>query len=195
MSQLSILLLFVCASCINFKPAAMPRYFEPQLSLTDPVSTTRAVELRLRPVTGVNHLRERMVWRRPGGEVGFHDFLRWTDYPTSYLQRALERELFESQSFTRSSSTQASTADVVLIAFEEVCADSPFVEAAATLRVYSPAMTALCEQTIRTTRPLADDLPETKVAAYSDALQDLVLQMAGRLRTLHEGAATTRANH
>ncbi len=74
----------------------VPRYFmldDPsELSAAQPQSN---LQLHLGRVESWTHLRERLVSRKPSGEIVFDEMRRWTEQPEVYLRRALARTFFE----------------------------------------------------------------------------------------------------
>lgn len=182
---LTLLLLGGCALTSKAE-ANFPHYFSPLLPRAQPKQNTQrsGVELRLGRVSAGAHLREKMVYRTSGYEVGFYDNRLWTEKPTEYLRRALSQVLFEEEGLRSIISGSAPVLDVELVSFEELRAPQP----AALVRVTFILRTeraVLLEQTLTVELPLAQATlpvsPDAIAATLGDALRSVVHQVTRRV--------------
>lgn len=140
--------------------------------------------LRLGRVTSGADLGTRIAFGDGGYRVGYHEDRRWTERPDHYVQRALERTLFEGGGFR--SSTRGPMLDVELLDFKEV--KGPTVHAAqVAVRVVLTRDTDQFARTIVISRPVAGDRFDDFVAAMSSALQETADEVAKRVRLARGG--------
>jgi ABC-type uncharacterized transport system auxiliary subunit len=172
------------AGCLAPRQAAEARYFVPARPATADVAAARAAEsgpeLRLRRVTAADHLRSRMVWRR-GVEVGFHDLLRWTEPPASYVETRLAQDLFERQGLRRVNRPSAPALGVALLQFEEVL--EPEHEGVVSLAVVltDGAQVAILDRIVSARRPIPGDAPEDVARALGEALAEATAAVGGEV--------------
>src|SRR5215475_8313055 len=90
------------SACALFRHPDAPRFFDPEpaaraLAAAEPAGATTLVKVpvRLGPVRSSSYRRDRIVWRASEVELGLYEDRRWTDLPSRYVERALERELYE----------------------------------------------------------------------------------------------------
>jgi ABC-type uncharacterized transport system auxiliary subunit len=176
---LSIALLSL--ACLAPRPAADARYFVPGRPAGSDVAARpidTGPELRLRRVTSADYLRTRMVWR-DGVEVGFHDLLRWTEPPASYVEKRLAEELFERQGLRRVARPSAPVLSVELLSFDEVL--SPSHEAVVSLGVLlsNGSQEAILDRTVVVRRPIPGSAPEDVARALGEALAEATTAVAG----------------
>lgn len=113
----------VLGGCLLPAPPDPPLYFDVESRGGGTVPPRRAGSgLRLAPVASPVFLRAHMVWRRSDVEIGFYEQRRWAELPETYVARALARELFDVQGFSRTASAASPTVTASLLAFEEVLA-------------------------------------------------------------------------
>jgi len=111
-----------CALLTKSEPI-VPRYFTPESDLLAQSPTTQPTTgdaIRLGHIGGASYLKERIAYRTGAHELGFYEAQRWAERPEQYLQRALERTLFEEQRLVRSLSSSAPVLTADLVEFEEV---------------------------------------------------------------------------
>jgi hypothetical protein len=181
-----------CALLTKAEPT-VPRYFTPESSEAAPsVSTTNGtlstgvgtsaataspLSVRIGRVGGSAYLKERIAHRDSEHEFGFYEDKRWTERPEVYLQRALERSLFEARGLKRALASTAPTLTVDLIEFEEIRGASPRVRLRVSYALHDERSVFL-ERSFAIERPLApgsDDLRADRVASgLGDALHDAV---------------------
>jgi ABC-type uncharacterized transport system auxiliary subunit len=168
------------AACLAPRQPAEPRFFSPGFATpaNDAAAPVEASgpELRLRRVTAADYLRRRMVWRR-GVEVGFHDLLRWTQPPSSYVEARLAQELFERRGLRRVTRPDAASLTVELLTFDEVLEPAHEGVVALAVRLADPSQVALLDRTFRTSRPVASDAPEAVARALGEALSEAIDQV------------------
>ena len=159
------------------------RYFSPDVETPPPGPENQApgaLRLRLGQVQSGGHLRERMVYRSSGEEVGYYNDRRWTERPEAYLRRALSRSLFEVHGVTRVVSGAAPTLDAELVAFEEIKGEKHKVRVQIVMRLDDVTMgstqrTITVEQEVVGTN---EEDPQPVVQALSRALADAVAQIS-----------------
>lgn len=165
------------SACLAPRQPAEPRFFSPATAEAASEVAARkefpGPELRLRRVVASDYLRKRMAWRR-GVEVGFHDLLRWTQSPASYVDASLARELFDGRGLRRVTRPDATSLSVELVAFDDVL--EPAHEGVVTLAVLllDRSRLALLDRTFSARRPIADDAPEEVARALGEALSAVV---------------------
>ncbi len=81
---------------------------------------TPALVVRVAPVRSAAHLGERVVWQGPAGERGFEERLRWTERPSVYLERALQRAVAAHPGLAVGAVASATRLEVELLAFDLV---------------------------------------------------------------------------
>jgi cholesterol transport system auxiliary component len=138
---------------------------------------SRGTPLRLGRITSGSDLRERIVHRESGAEVGFYDDRRWTERPQTYVRRALSRTLFEERGFDRVISGAAPTLDVEVLAFEELELPAGHVARIRLRVVLHDDTRALLEETLTVDRPAAGG----GTAAFASAMGDALVALSERV--------------
>lgn len=155
-----------------------PSYYSPVLvtaSAAGPEAPALdGAPLHLRSVEASDHLAERLVFRGSAVEYGFYETRRWTERPSDYLRRSLERALFESGARRRTSSSRATTLEVELTAFEEVVGPPVTVRVALVLTLTDGEGLGLVQRTLEVTRRADGDDAEAVVTALGLALRQVV---------------------
>lgn len=181
-------LALLLSSCAFFDRAEVryPRYFSPDLPLaTSKIGSKRSgVELRLGRVSAGSYIAEKIVFRESDYEVGFYDYLMWTERPEVYLRRALTRVLFEEEGLMSILSGAAPTLDVELVSFEEVRGPNPVALVRIAFSLHNDRVVFL-QQTMAIERPIVltgdrrkvDAVPE----ALGEALRIAVYEVSGRV--------------
>lgn len=163
------------SGCLSKTELPPPRYFSPGLY---PATVTGAAgersPLRLREVTGAEHLQERMVWTT-SSEYGFYEEALWTEKPAAYVEAALSQALFEQGPFRRASGAKAPILDVRVSSFEEVVVpDAHVARVALHLVLSDPDGQALVERTVTGEEPCASNDPAEVARAMGQALKKAV---------------------
>jgi hypothetical protein len=170
----------------------VPRYYSPESAegaVGSASPTPRVVKpglaLRLGRIGGGSYLKERIVFRDAEHELGFYEDRRWTERPEVYLQRALERALFEGAGVKRVLvSGEAPTLTADLIEFEEVRGASPGVRLRISYALHDDHV-VLRERTISVQRPLAalvrEDSSGAVATALGEALRTVVDQITAEV--------------
>jgi ABC-type uncharacterized transport system auxiliary subunit len=148
------------------------------------------VSLRLDRVRSSAHLGEPIAYRTGVHELGYYDGERWTERPEAFLERGLERALFQEQGVTRVVGGSSETLSVELISFEEVRGAKPVARIEVGITLHDERSSHL-EQTLRVERPIGTngtDEAARAVAALSDAMSEAIDRIAQtvteRLRVL-----------
>lgn len=143
--------------------------------------------LRLDRVESSSHLEDAIAYRTADHEIGYYEGERWTERPSDFLERALERALYQDRGVKRVISGASETLVVELTSFEEIRGPQPVARFEAIVTLHDERTSQLV-QTVRVERPIApsraadgeqtDDAAARAVAALSDALQAAVDQIA-----------------
>jgi cholesterol transport system auxiliary component len=176
-----------CALLTKSEPV-VPRYFSPEApeSVVAPVggNAARSLSLRLGNVGGASYLKERIAYRDSDHEFGFYEDQRWTERPEVYLQRAIERSLFEERGLKRDLSVSAPTLTVELIEFEEVRGVSPRVRLRISYALHDER-TVFRERSFAIERPLPAGAEASRMdrvaAALGDALREGVTRIVDQV--------------
>jgi cholesterol transport system auxiliary component len=175
-----------CALLTKSSPI-VPRYFTPELAEVAPaplLGDAPRFEVRLGRVAGGSYLKERMAYRDSGHEFGFREAERWTERPEAYLERALERSLFEERGLRRSLSGTAATLTAELIEFEELTSAAPSVRLRVRYALHDER-TVFFERSFTVERPLAPgpeaSRPARVAAGLGDALREAAAKIAGEV--------------
>jgi ABC-type uncharacterized transport system auxiliary subunit len=188
-SSLKLLLLCACAlsnACaLTSRSEPMQiRYFSADrvASSHTPVAIARgpAVSLRLDRVRSSSHLGEAIAYRTGIHELGYYDEERWTERPEAFLERGLERALFQDQGVTRVVGGISETLSVELVSFEEVRGDRPVARVEVGLTLHDERSSQL-EQTIVVERPIGPhgtDRAASAVSALSEAMSEAIDRIA-----------------
>jgi len=183
-AALALALALSGCALMNKGDAINTRWFTPDpFAGEGPHAVKGCGAVRLGRVDASAHLRERIVWRGAGGELGFYDDRRWTDKPEAYLRRALVHALFEELGLRQVMDGDAPTLDVDLVEFEEVRDAPPRVRLRATA-VLHDFHVVHWQDTVTVERPLSADAPTTGAVAVvkglTEALRDSVRVIATR---------------
>lgn len=157
-------------SADSAEPARMPS----QSARGTPVS------LRLERVRSSAHLGEAIAYRTGVHELGYYDQERWTERPENFLERGLQRALFQEQGVTRVVGGISESLSVELISFEEVRGPKPVARIEIGLTLHDEHSSQL-EQTIRVERPIetnGTDKAALAVAALSEAMSEAIDRVA-----------------
>ncbi len=180
--------------------AFVSRYFSPE-SAAGPAdrAAPSGLELRLGRVGSAAYLKDEIVFRDSGYEVGFYNGRRWTEKPEFYVRRALGRALFDRRGIRQIAYGVGITLDVDVLAFEEVRAPAhggrlPLDDSVVDHRLVR------FSRSITVERPIADAAGDAAadaiVAALARALADsvdiLADQTVAELRTEGSTSASDR---
>jgi len=185
--RLGLLIALVALSCscaLTSRSETLPmRYFSAEGLARGPAPKLPGggeLSLRLERVRSSSHLGEPIAYRTSEHELGYYDEERWTERPEAFLERGLERALFQERGVTRVIGGASEALSVELVAFEEVRGPQPVARLVATLTLHDERSAQL-EQTIRVERPIPNtgkDAAARAVAALSAALDEAVQQIA-----------------
>jgi hypothetical protein len=152
--------LVVLAGC-SPAPRRAPRYFAPESPPATDAPGRRACAWR--SCGARSTCASRSTWRRSDVEYGFYEQRRWTELPSTYVERALHRELFPAgRPVPVAADVPVLTAEVR--AFEEVLA--PVHEARVALAVtVADSRCIWLRRTFEATRPLSERRPGRARAA------------------------------
>ena len=180
-----------CALLTKAEPLE-PRFFTPETTArpaggaggASASAASSGLELRLARVNAGSSIRDRLVYRDSGHEVGYYEERRWTEKPEAYVRRALARALFERRGVAQVIAGPAPTLEVDVIAFEEVRAPSHVarVELAFTLhdeRAVRLADSVLIEKAVPVTKDEAS--AEAAVQGLGEAMEAAVESVAARV--------------
>ena len=113
-----------CALTSRSEPLEV-RYFSPE-----PARAARAAQpdtpagelarVRIGRIEPSSHLRAEIVHRESPYELSRYESRRWTESPDAYVERSLERALFEARPLEEAVSGRALTLEVDVVAFEEI---------------------------------------------------------------------------
>lgn len=198
-SVLALALVSGCALTSRSEPLQV-RYFSAdtvrERTPNAPAASASPLNLRLERVRSSSHLGQSIAYRSGAHELGYYDAVRWTERPESFLERGLERALFQERGVTRVVGGASQALSVELVAFEEVREPSPLGRAEVTITLHDERTSGL-EQTIRVERPIPNtgkDEASRAVAALSEALDAAIEQIAQVvIQRLHALAATEPA--
>jgi cholesterol transport system auxiliary component len=172
-----------CALLTKSDPV-LPRYFSPEVFDTASPAVPNAhldLSVRLGRIGGGSYLKERIAFRNSDHEFGFYEDRRWTERPEVYLQRAIERSLFEERGVKRALVPSAPTLTADLIEFEEVRGPAPRVRLRVSYALFDEH-TVLIERSVAVERPLAPGTEASRAdrvaAGLGDALREVVARMA-----------------
>lgn len=174
------MLLSGCALFSKGRPLDI-RYFSPEK--VEASSSPRALEegatvLRLGRVTASENLRSRIVYRGSEFELGEYQALRWTEDPRAYVERSLERALFEDRPLRQGVGGPLPTLDVDVTAFEELRRGPHRAgRVALRYRLYDDRIVLAAGQ-IATEREAATGGIEPVVAAIGAAMHDATSEVA-----------------
>lgn len=174
------------AGCALFNKATPldVRYFtlDEGTPATAPAATTPGAaagkKLRLGSVSAAAHLRERMVFRDSGVEIGYHELQRWSERPDAYVRRAMSRALFQERGAEQVLSGGGHVLDVDLVALDEFTGDAPKVRLTLVFSLHDDVHVVL-ENSITVEKPIAKkkDAAAT-VEAFREALREAIGKVA-----------------
>jgi ABC-type uncharacterized transport system auxiliary subunit len=170
----------VLAGCLLPTPPPAPRYFAPVLPPSSADGVPAAVDLA--SVRAPLHLREQIAWRRSDVEYGFYEQRRWTELPSTYVERALSRELFGGGEPLMPTGSTLPVLRVEVRAFEEVLAPTHEARVAIALELVHGGCVRL-RQVVAASRPLDGDDPLAVVHGIGDALDEVAHTAGGAVRT------------
>lgn len=178
-SSRAVLAAVVLAGCLLPTPPAPPRYFAPVLPPSSADGAPAAVDLG--SVRAPLHLREQIAWRRSDVEYGFYEQRRWTELPSTYVERALSRELYGGGEPPMSAGRALPVLRVEVRAFEEVLAPAHEARVAIALELVDGSCVRL-RRLVAASRPLDGDDPLAVVHGIGDALDEVAHASAGAVR-------------
>lgn len=108
--------------------------------------------LRLRPVRASEHLDKRIVLREQAHRIRFSERARWTVPPAAFVERRLQRVLFEEHGVTRVVGGPGPTLEVTVQAFELALEGEPRARAQLTCLLHDERH-AVLRETFAAERP------------------------------------------
>jgi len=181
-----LLLLVTCATpaCLSSSPPPAIDYYRVDLPDGEPRLSGPAGALRLRHVRAAAHIKERMIWRESGVEVGYSETQRWIEPPVDYLARAVTGALFHRDGWVQADSAPL-TLDLTLVAFDEVLAPEHVAEVVLEARLARNGDTLLDERIVRRTpieSPTSADFARAIGASLKEAADDLAAHLQDALQ-------------
>jgi cholesterol transport system auxiliary component len=177
----ALLLSTGCALLTKADPLE-PRFFTPETSApagrpgggsaragAGAGGATAGLELRLARVNAGSNIRDRLVYRDAGHEVGYYEERRWTEKPEAYVRRALARALFERRGIAQVLAGAAPTLDVDVLAFEEVRAPSHVARVELAFTLHDERAVRLADSVVMD-KPVAATKDEASAEAVVQAL-------------------------
>jgi len=176
-------LLSGCALTSRSEPLQV-RYFSADSARqppAQPVGSAPQIGLRLDRVRSSSHLGEAIAYRSSEYEVGYYDIERWTERPEAFLERGLDRALFQEYGLRRVIAGASEALSVELVSFEEVRGSKPVARLEAIITLHDERTSHL-EQTLRLEQPIAQgdgkDPAARAVAALSAVLAEAIDKIA-----------------
>lgn len=179
-----VLAAFVCAGCL-FNNAPPTRYFAPPSAITaddDPSAEPAGVRLiRLRRVHAAAYLGEQIVWRGSDVERGLYEQRRWTEFPSRYLDRAMQRALDRTPGVRLVERGRVPTLDLELVSFDEILAPVHEADVTVIASLRDVEQRPLFERSFTAQRAIADADPASAARAMGMALDEVVQQIAAQV--------------
>jgi len=167
------------AGCLLPDPPPSPRYFAPVLPPSYAAGTPVAVDLA--GVRAPLHLREEIAWQRSDVEYGFYEQRRWTELPSTYVERALVRELYGGGEPPLVNAAVMPVLRVEVRAFEEVLAPTHEARVAIAVELADGRCVRL-RRVVAAARPLEDDDASAVVRGIGEALDEVVHETGTAVR-------------
>lgn len=168
-------------------PSALRSFAPPLAGPADAAAMTADTPgLRLRRITGSEHLDQRMAYQRSEVEWGYHASLRWNEKPTRFVERALGAALFESGAYRRSFSSTAPVLSIDLLHFEEIAHGESSVLLSFQVVLEDADGTALLEERFEASA-LAGSGPADVARALGKLLEREAARLAERLGKVLRG--------
>jgi len=179
------------SACALFRRPDAPRFFDPEPAARARASAESAgattvvkVPVRLGPIRSSSYRRDRIVWRASEVELGIYEDRRWTDLPSHYVERALERELYERRGISRTGAHPAVTLLADVVAFDDVVAPTREAYVAIFVTVVAPDQRQLLAREFTARSPIADGDPASLARAMGVALDDCVDQVVSAVEAV-----------
>jgi cholesterol transport system auxiliary component len=186
MKHACLVLLAGLAGCALTAKSAPPpvRYFAPPGAPGPTISTTPSAaggRLRLGRITASAHLRYRIVERTSAVELHAYDSLRWTDYPETYVRRAVAHALFDVRGVAQAVGGAGPTLDLEVVGFEQCRSPAGRYGRVELRYLVRDERTALAVGTIEIERPATAIGIDGVVDAIGHALDDAAAELAERI--------------
>jgi ABC-type uncharacterized transport system auxiliary subunit len=136
-----------------------------------------ASAIRLQPVGSTPFLRERMVWRASTVEYGLYEQRRWSELPSSYVQRALENALHDA-GLRLTEDFKAPKLRVNVVAFDEVLAPEHVATVSLVVSLRDGTHDRLLDRTFSADAPISRDSPSATAVGMGHALDAVVAEVA-----------------
>jgi ABC-type uncharacterized transport system auxiliary subunit len=191
-----VLLLVAClslAGCL-FRNAAEPRFYRPASSALDGAAAAPARDdgtngaasrvaagrsvVRLEPVAGTPFLRERIAWRSSDVEYGLYEQRRWSELPSSYVERALTSALRATPDLRLTDAFDAPTLRVNVVSFDDVLAPAHVARVTLAVSLRARDRSRLLDRTFSAEEPVAGDGGSATATAMGVALDRAVAEVA-----------------
>ena len=189
-------LALLAAGCV-FRDAGAPRFFRPESVALDgaalQVQPDRGgIPLRLRPVRSAPLLRERIVWRASSVEYGLYEQRRWSELPTSFVERALETTLRGTPGIQLGEAPGGATLRVEVMAFDEVLAPTHVAAVSLDVSLEDPARGRLLDRRFDADQAIEGDAHAALATAMGKALDAVVGEVAAAVEKALRGSAPAR---
>ena len=187
------LLLAGCALTSRAPPREL-RTFTAEAPARPHTSVAPRAQLRLGRVTASANLRYAIVHRVSAVEVEPYETLRWTELPDAYVERALDRALFDERPLAEVVSGDAPTLEVEVTAFEETAHGVHHGGRVALRYELRDDREVIARGTVSAERPAGSPAIEAVVTAIQTAMIGATEELADRVsRALVERAPAAPA--
>jgi ABC-type uncharacterized transport system auxiliary subunit len=177
-----VVLVLLLGACV-FRETPEPRFFRPDASSLDAISddapSPSAAPVRIRSVTAIPLLRERMVWRSSSVEYGLYEQWRWSELPESYVERALETAIRRIPGLRLTNDIAAPALRVEVTAFDEVVAPAPVARVELIVSLSDQKQRRILDRSFSAEVPIAGAVPGATAEAMGKALDQAVAEVAG----------------
>jgi ABC-type uncharacterized transport system auxiliary subunit len=173
---------FLLLGACVFRETPEPRFFRPEASTLDPGSeatpSVAATPLRIRSVTAIPLLRERMVWRSSPVEYGLYEQWRWSELPASYVERALGTALRRTPGLSLTNDLAAPALRIEVTAFDEVVGPAPVARVELIATLSDQKQRRVLDRSFSAEAPIAGAVPAATAEAMGKALDQVVAEVA-----------------
>jgi len=129
-------------------------------------------------VHGTPFLRERIVWRASDVEYGLYEQRRWSELPSSYVERALATALRRTPGVALTDDVRAAALRVEVVAFDEVLAPSRTATVSLLVSLRDPKRGHLLDRTFSVDEPIAGETTAATAVAMGKALDAVTGEVA-----------------
>jgi ABC-type uncharacterized transport system auxiliary subunit len=180
-----------CALTSRAEPAKW-EWFTPEQTRQELTSAAigNKPAVHIRRVTSGLNLGSRIAFGDGGFETGYYDRRRWTEQPTLYVRRALERTICQEQRFRCDVDAEGPALDVEVLKFQELKKPDSHAGVVVLRIVLSNVDQVLVDDTIQVVEPVAGERFVDVVAAIARALDGVSERTARRV-----SSATAQSPH